>query len=161
VSCDDEEKKIDYDTLLVGKWSVAGLSTDNEQLNGILPLVLAQQGVDLNNTSLSFDSQGNSIIYIALEGKDPIQLEAVYAYLNEQIAFRFDEILPIPLNVFDVSSLTKEDMKLIASFSPEELAIILELVKTENAEIGQLLETLLSTSLTEGLKITLDMKRVE
>jgi len=160
VSCsDDDDTKVDYDTLIVGKWSVEGVSTDNKLLNETLPLMLAQL-VDLENTSISFDSQGNSNIYISLVGKDAIQLKGVYAYLDGQVAFRFDDILPIPLNLFDVSSLTEKDMRLIASFSPEELAIILALVKAEDAEMAKLLETLLSTSLTDGLKITLDMKRI-
>lgn len=157
-ACDDDEKE-ENSRQIIGEWKVSNLSTDNNALNTALPLLLLSEGIDIAQSGILFSEDGIATITLFRQGKEPIILHPLYAYENDQLAFRFDEILPIPFNAFDVKTLTQESLTLESVVSPEILNLLLTLLKNESAEIGAMLEQLLGASLTEGLVITLQMQR--
>ncbi|MDH6534015.1 hypothetical protein D0T51_03285 [Parabacteroides sp. 52] len=163
-ACSDDDDSGNMDGNIVGKWTihkVTDISTDNTVLNLTLPVVFSQQGIEITSSTYTFDADNMAHFYIPIKDKSPVQYAPAYAYENNQLAFRFDEILPIPFNAFDVLTLSDKRLELRATISAESLKILLELIKLEDPTIGATVESLLADSLKKGLTITLNLSRVE
>lgn len=159
ISCDDDDDKINYNTDLVGIWNNPDLSMDNQALSGAVSYLITTQVVKINEAEISFDDQGNFGFSMPDNDGTPIQLSAKYAYLNDEVALRFDQVIPIPFNAFKVTTLTNTNVTFVTTLSPLVLTGILELVKREDAEIGTLIEGLLNASMENGLTITIQLQR--
>jgi len=155
-SCsDDDDPKSDKEEI-TGQWNIDGFSTDNQTLNVSLGLILTVQGIQITDGTITFGEDGVAHLSIPYKGNDPIEYSPVYEYIDSQLAFRFDEILPVPFNC-DVTKLTNNQMNIEAFLSPTIMTLLVEALKVAEPEIAGTVETLLGSSMTSGLTITIQL----
>lgn len=159
MACNEEEKIETTHPDLTGRWELSAIVTDNEQLNTALKLLFFTQGIDPGRITICFDADGKAEIDAPIPVEKPLSLRAVYAYVDRQLAFRFDDILPIPFNAFEVSSLTATELNMRRHLSPEVLLLLIKLIEGNNPSLASMLQTLLASSFETGLQLELRMKR--
>lgn len=157
-ACSDDDDDEQQQTQLVGKWKLAEFTTDNQNLNATIPLLLAQQGIELSQATFTFGTDEVLQIDIPRSEGEAIQVHAAYAYKNNQLALRFDD-LPIPFNAFNVNNLTDSQMTLQNKFSALILKAAIKLLETTNPEVVSIVEALLGDSLTNGLDVTIRLTK--
>lgn len=155
-ACDEDNNKEEEQDEIYGEWHFSSVKTDNQALNGALDLLIIQQGIDIKASFVTFGTDGNAVINIS-STQSPIREVLEYAYKDKQLAFLFGDL--VPLNAFNVSTLTNSRLTLENTFSPEVLKLIIQLVKVENQEIGVILESVLASSMTNGLSITIQLTK--
>lgn len=159
--CEDNGEK--WLPKLEGDWNIAIVYTDNDVLNEILKTqLLPSLGVNLLAFKIRFTE--NQMIFRFMPAQSgfpadlPESIAAAYAYDEKQLALCFD-VLPIPFNAFDIDKLTNEELALSNTLTKEMLALVIEVVAAEKPELKQTLTAVLGTSMKDGLKISLLLKR--
>ncbi|WP_080903854.1 hypothetical protein [Parabacteroides sp. Marseille-P3160] len=152
-SCEDEKESSKNDEIL-GSWKVSAFMTDNDNLNGLLPVILSQAGVNLPGTIIQFNPEFKAKVSVPT-AEGALEKETRYNFNGEQLAFTIEEIGGLPVNAFDVPSYSSQEMTLVRNISSLEIKAMLELLKAKNELLATTLKTLLGESLEKGLKITI------
>lgn len=155
-ACSNEDKKTQLQPI-EGLWNVAGLSTGNEQLNGLLKTILPAAGIDPAKISIAFDADKRVTLTIREEGSTPIV--ASYAYDDKQLALRFDQ-LPIPFNAFYIKKHTVQELILSNTLSGDVLKIILNTLNDTKPELVPVLTPILESSMEKGLEFNIVLEKV-
>lgn len=156
-SCEDDDPEIDKDEI-VATWNIKSFNTNNATLDISLNVLLAAQGIEVTDGTFTFENDGIAHISIPQSGKSSIEYSAAYEYTGSQLAFRFDEIIPIPFNT-DVIKLTASEFAMQITVPPAALNLLIELVELENPELGPTLKALLEPNMEKGLLVTIQLRK--
>lgn len=157
-SCDDDKDDLKAkQEMIVGTWKISSISTDNDQLNSLLPM-LPTMGIQIMNSTFLFGEDGTSLFNITLTATDKIEVPAKYNFDGKQLAFALD-VLPIPFNAFDVPSITEKNVQLNTQIPASILGIAMEAITKKQPELAAKLQQVLGTSLENGLNITLNLNK--
>lgn len=151
-SCDDDKTE----NKLAGTWVVNSLATNNQTLNALLGQLLPQYPVPLNSFSLTFgEANSLTISYPTEEGLQSIP--AAYAYDDNELALRFDQVVPIPFNACNIAELTDSKLVLTKTVPKNWVEMLVQLLAKELPDYDAYLQAILAEVKDDGLKIDVEL----